>query len=339
MLSGYSEILAIFLPVPEYGRMPRAYIRVFLLAVLIAVAAFSQQQSAPPSASNPPAPQPTRKFMMWKVTSPDGTAYLLGSIHMADKNIYPLPRVIEDSFAAAKTLVVEINLKTLDQQKLSAEMMHAGMYPDGDSLSKHVPKSTSDALDAFCARHTQIPRVAFERFRPWTAALMVAVLPFMEKGEDPNNGIDMHFMNEATSAQHIQELESADFQLKLLSSFSEEEQIKGLDAALKEGEDQAEKLERAYFAADQDTLLKMIEEDNGSQSATQKMIYDRNPKMADGVETCMKTAAPCFVVVGAAHLIGDQGVVHILQGRHYRVESVAAVAAEGTKACVGGLGL
>src|SRR5437588_11943999 len=128
---------------------------------------FQQPAAAPNSAASA---QPARKFMMWKVTSPDGTAYLLGSIHMADKKIYPLPRVIEDSFAASKTLVVEINMKTLDQQKLTAEMMRAGMYPEGDGLSKHVPKTIADALDAFCARHTQVPRVAFERFRPWPAA-------------------------------------------------------------------------------------------------------------------------------------------------------------------------
>lgn len=285
------------------------------------LASIGQSQSAPAAA---PKPQPKHKFMMWKVTSPEGTAYLLGSIHLAAKDIYPLPHVIEDSFATSKTLVVEINMKTLDQQKLNSEMMQAGMYPEGDGLSNHVPRGISIALDTFCAKHPQIPRAGFERFRPWLAALMVGVLPFMEKGEDPNNGIDMHFMNEVKPPQHIQQLETADFQLKLLSSFSDEEQVKSLDAALKEGEDEAEKLEAAYFSADQATLLKMIEDDNGLKSASQKLIYDRNPKMADGVESCMKTAAPCFVVVGAAHLIGDKGVAHILQGRGYRVEQVAA---------------
>lgn len=294
----------------------------FLCALFfLSLAAMAPGQSVPAAASQP---QPTRKFMMWKVTSPEGTAYLLGSIHFASKKIYPLPPAIEDSFAGSKTLVVEINMKTIDQQKLSAQMMRAGMYPEGDGLSKHVPKNISDELDAFCEKHTQIPRAAFERFRPWMAGLMVAVLPFMEKGEDPNNGIDLHFMNEVASSQRIQELESADFQLKLLSSFSDEEQVKSLDAALKAGEDNTARLEAAYFAADQATLIRMIEDDNGLKSASQKLIYDRNPKMAEGVESCMKNAPPCFVVVGAAHLIGNQGVVHILESRGYRVEQIAA---------------
>ena len=302
--------------------MFRIRFTLFCALFFLLPASIAQAQAAPAAAQKQ---HPARKFMMWKVTSPEGTAYLLGSIHLAAKDIYPLPRVIEDSFAASKTLVVEINMKTLDQQKLNAEMIQAGMYPEGEGLSNHVPKGISVALDAFCARHPQIPRAAFERFRPWLAALMVSVLPFMEKGEDPNNGIDMHFMNEVKSPQqHIQELETADFQLKLLSSFSDEEQVKSLDAALKEGEDESEKLEAAYFSADQATLLKMIEDDNGMKSASQKLIYDRNPKMADGVESCMKTTAPCFVVVGAAHLIGDQGVAHILQNRGYHVEQVAA---------------
>ncbi len=298
-----------------------------MVLLWLAAAALAQ-----PSAGAKAAPQPERKFMMWKVsspagTSPAGTAYLLGSIHLASSSIYPLPPAIEDAFAASKTLVVEVNLNDLDRQRLTTEMMQAGMYAEGDGLSRHVPKGVLSALDDFCVRHGQLPRGAFERFRPWLAALMVSIVPYMEKGEDPNSGIDMHFMNEAGPGQRIQELETADFQLKLLSSFNDEEQVKSLDAALHTSDEDAEKLERAYFAADQPTLIRMIEEGNGLKSATRKLIYDRNPRMADGVENCMKTAAPCFVVVGAAHLIGEEGVVRILQQRHYQVESVDAVAA------------
>jgi uncharacterized protein YbaP (TraB family) len=266
--------------------------------------------------------------MMWKVTSDTGTAYLLGSIHIADKNIYPLPQVIEDAFAASKTLVVEINLKKVDQQKLTGKMMSEGLYPEGDALSQHIPKATADALTSFCERHPQIPRVAFERFRPWLATVMIGLVPFMEKGEDPASGVDMHFLNEASTGQNIQELETADFQLKLLSSFTDQEQVEELDAALKAGEHEAEKVEAAYFAGDDTRIIKLLEEDNGPKSATQKLIYARNPKMADGVESCIKTSGACFVVVGAAHLVGEHGVVRLLQERHYHIEPVVARAAQ-----------
>jgi uncharacterized protein YbaP (TraB family) len=48
-------------------------------------------------------PAAVKKGLFWKATSGANTIYLLGSIHLGSKDMYPLPREFEDAFAASNT--------------------------------------------------------------------------------------------------------------------------------------------------------------------------------------------------------------------------------------------
>jgi uncharacterized protein YbaP (TraB family) len=52
------------------------------------------------------------------------------------------------------------------------------------------------------------------------------------------------------------------------------------------------------------------------------MLQDRNVRMADATEQFLKGKERAFVVVGAAHMVGPDGVVRILEKRGYKVEQV-----------------
>src|SRR5581483_9357791 len=79
--------------------------------------------------------EPGHRFL-WKATSKTTTIYLLGSLHVVTKDIFPLPKEIEDAFADSKKLVVEVNAVGLDQQKLLEMTVKKGTYPKGETLSK-----------------------------------------------------------------------------------------------------------------------------------------------------------------------------------------------------------
>src|ERR1700761_9739783 len=81
---------------------------------------------AQPAAQPQPQARPHRIFM-WKATSPTTTIYLLGSIHVGDSGMYPLPKEVESAFSAAKVLAVEINVKKLDQSKVMATVQQYGL--------------------------------------------------------------------------------------------------------------------------------------------------------------------------------------------------------------------
>jgi uncharacterized protein len=291
-----------------------------ILILLLALLGAAQAQVA-----SQPQPKP-RRFLMWKATSPTVTVYLVGSIHVGDSGMYPLPREVESAFASAKILTVEINIKNADQNKAMALVQRYGMYGGDDSLSKHLSKETSDALDDFCSKHG-LPRAGVEPLKPWVVAVTIAAVSWKEAGEDPNLGIDMHFLNESKEPQRIDEIESIDSQLALFADATEEEQQALLASTLKQRDtikDMIKRLQTAYLAGDPDALQKIMDEesDMGTKSLTKKLLDDRNVIMAARLDEYLKGKEPAFVVVGAAHIVGDKGLARLLRDKGYKVEQV-----------------
>jgi uncharacterized protein len=290
-----------------------------LLLAFLGAAQMQAQQAAPAQ------PKP-RRFLMWKATSPTTTIYLVGSIHVGDSGMYPLPKEVESAFNAAKVLTVEINVKNVDQGKALGLIQQYGMYGKDDSLTKHLSTETAASLADYCTKHN-VPRAGLETLKPWVVAVTIAAISWQQAGEDPTLGIDMHFLDERQPTQRIDELETMESQLSIFATATEEEQQGMLMTILKEGDkakDMIKRLQAAYISGDPDALQKIMDEesDMGSKSLTKKLLDDRNVMMASKMDEYLKGTDPIFVVVGAAHIVGDKGVARILRDKGYKVEQV-----------------
>jgi len=287
---------------------------ILAVLMLLLVAVESQSQEA---AKGVVAKTTERHFLMWKASSPTATVYLAGSLHLGTKDLYPLPDTVEAAFADSKILAVEMNIKAVDPTKAVTFMRDHGMYGAGDSLSKHLSKDTSDALDDFCTKYG-FPRQMFEPLRPWAAGLLVAALPLQKEGASPEFGVDMHFLNEIKPPQRIDELETADFQLAMLSSGRDEEQMDFFASVLKTNATW-EGLLQAYSEGKIGAALP-----NGSEptSFLKKLVDNRNGPLARHVEEYLHSNGQYFVLIGAAHITGEKGIARILQDKGYHVEQM-----------------
>jgi len=299
--------------------LKRRHINSILIVLLAFLGAAQAQQAAPAQ------PKP-RRFLMWKATSPTATVYLVGSIHLGDSSMYPLPKEVESAFAAAKVLAVEINIKNADQAKMMGLLQKAGFYTGDDSLTKHLSKETQAALEDYCTRHN-VPRMGMEQLKPWVVAITIAAMAWQQAGEDPSLGIDLHFLNEIKPPQRIDELETMESQLAIFAEASEEEQQSMLASILKKGDkikDMIKRTQAAYMAGDPDALQKVMDEqdDVGSKNLEKKLLDDRNVVMTGKMEEYLKGKDPIFVVVGAAHIIGDKGIAKQLREKGYKVDQV-----------------
>ncbi|MGZ4896007.1 MAG: TraB/GumN family protein [Candidatus Angelobacter sp.] len=292
-------------------------------AVLILLLAFLGVAQAQQATLAQPKP---RRFLMWKATSPTATVYLVGSIHLGDSSMYPLPREVESAFAAARVLAVEINIKNADQARMIGLVQKYGLYTGDDSLSKHLSKETQATLADYCTRHN-VPRMGMEQLKPWVVAVTIAAMAWQQAGEDPSLGIDMHFLDESKPPQRVDELESMESQLSIFAEATEEEQQGMLASILKLGDrtkDMIKRTQAAYVAGDPEALQKVMDEqdDVGSKSLTKKLLDDRNAIMTGKMEEYLKGKDPIFVVVGAAHIIGDKGIAKQLRDKGYTVDQV-----------------
>jgi uncharacterized protein YbaP (TraB family) len=275
--------------------------RVRLLAILLpgALAMLAQRASRD-------SYQPT----LWKLSSTDNVVYLLGSIHLGTPEMYPLPPAIEDAFAASSVLLVETYSPPSDHTNetvIEGILQEKGLYPPNDSLWKHIGKEARHRLMGFCKKSQffkkgDLRAKDLAKLRPWAVALFVDLGPALSSGMDPDLGIDKHFVNEAEKAnsKRIVGIESEEFQMRLLSGFPEDLQVKWLEAKL--GMDA-----------------------NGVEAIETALVPDRNVHMAAVAEQFLLGREQAFMVVGSGHVGGEQGIVHLIEVRGYKVEEVAVL--------------
>ena len=289
---------------------------IFVILVFVSFVIFAQE-----------ALSQSRKSFLWKIQSKTNTVYVLGSIHLFKREIYPLNQKIESAFGQSEILVVEANvddIRNVDVQKL----MERAFYPENDTLEKHV----SPEIYELVKKETSglgIPVELINKQRPWFLAMTLEALESLKLGFDPNYGIDKYFLSKAEGEKRILELESIDYQLNLLSSFSDKDQELLLLYTLRDLkllEQELEQLSKAWTSGDtksmESILTRSVSEDNRFASILEKIVYERNRKMASKIEDLLRTNETYFVIVGAGHLVGDRGIIENLKRKGYLVEQL-----------------
>ena len=275
-------------------------------------------------------PIAAEKCMMWKAVNGSNVVYLLGSIHIGSKKMYPLAHPIEEAFSASKTLVVEVDLNKVNPADAMGFVTETGMYKGDDDLWKHLKPATVDRVKEFCKTYG-MPSAMLGMFKPWLASVELEVLPLQKSGMDVNLGIDKYFLDRAAkpnSGKRVVQIEDAKFQLKLLSSLTDDLSDEYLIYSLGESTSQVSeepKIEKLWLQGDSDMLDKLMSKTpDRLKPFMRRLLQDRNPAMADMAEKYLKSEGKCFLVVGVAHLAGPEGVISILKKRGYSVYQVDA---------------
>ena len=270
--------------------------------------------------------QPKKNFL-WKIQSKTNSVYVLGSIHYLKKEMYPLNETIEKAFEKSDVLVVEANIDDtgkVDTQKL----VESALYLDDETLEKHVSTQTYGLVKKELER-LAVPLELIGKQKPWFLSLTLASLEIVKLGFDPNYGIDRYFLSKTEGKKKILELESFDYQMNLFCQLSEKDQELLLLHTLKDIkvlEQELDKLVQAWTSGDtkgmESIITKSVSEDKRLSPIYDKFIYERNKNMASKIEDYLKTKETYFVIVGAGHLVGNQGIIEILKGKGFLIEQL-----------------
>lgn len=270
----------------------------------------------------------------FEVSSTTSKAYVLGSIHMGRKDFYPLPSSVEQAWNASKSLAVEADASDPAATMAMATLMVC-MPPD--SLDQHLsPDGWKKVETQFknpkvvaALQKVGLPQAALKMLQPWALTATLSVAPFLQGGFDVASGIDMHFLQRAKEEKRaILQIESLDFQAKLLSGLpksSQEAMLLETLEGLTSGKATVEisRLVEAWTKGDLDQIQRLSQ--NAAKSPEAKiwmhsLLEGRNPGMADKIAGYLAGHDPVFVVVGAAHVVGPEGVIEILKKRGFKVK-------------------
>jgi uncharacterized protein YbaP (TraB family) len=272
-------------------------------------------QSAPRDAPR------TDKGLIWQFEREGRTGWLVGSIHMATADFYPLPASMSEAFGRADVLVEEINLDEASSPAFAALVLSKAMYPAGTTLSSQLSPETAKILAAGLARNGLAIEL-LQQFKPWMVALTLQQLALQRMGLDPALGIDKHFSDAAAkTGKPLIGLETPAQQIDFLDGLSAPTQDQMLRESIEETElTEIKAIISAWRAGDATVVERLtVASLKDAPEVYQRVLVERNRRWIPAIEDCVQKRR-CFVVVGAAHLVGPDGLVTLLKQRGYKVE-------------------
>ncbi|HAU4907971.1 TPA: TraB/GumN family protein [Aeromonas hydrophila] len=257
----------------------------------------------------------------YKVSKGDQQHWLLGSIHAGKPSLYPLPDPIERAWLQSRALVLEVDLTHISQQQWQ-EMGAITRLVDGKTLKEHVP------LDLYrrtiiAAGQNGLTENMLAPLRPWFAAITLTQAALERTDFSSALGVDQHFAKQAgDSGKPIIGFETLLEQLGYLASVGDNQTLM-LESTL----DELPELERgfrevmkAWEEGDEATLINLLKSEMAPPKLQawleQTLLAERNHNWLKKWSTLPNES---FIVVGALHLYGDQGLLALLEQQGWRI--------------------
>ncbi len=271
-----------------------------------------------------PARASAQSFL-WKVSNPSGRAvYLAGSVHLLTPDYYPLAPAFDDAFKASDLLVEEMDLGEALAAQSQMQLLMRGMLPAGQTLDGVLSPATMAAVEKKFAE-LGLPLAPMKLFKPWLLSLTLEGLEWQKAGFDADLGLDKHFYDlAAASGMKVQGLETMEFQIAQFDQMSMPLQDRLLAETLDELETSTasvKELANAWKSGDVPTIERLALKDLKDEPEMYKrLLVDRNRTWLPTLEGLFSRPKPAFIVVGAAHVVGPDGLLALLKSKGYRVE-------------------
>ena len=278
--------------------------------------------------------------LLYKVTDENGNCvWLFGSVHFGVDEFYPLPDYVMDAFNSSESLAVEMNtLKFEEDENAQQEYFYQPLsYPQGDTIKNHIPDSLYNrAVDILKENDEYIENC--DNYKPSLWSFAIDKCTHTKMGYDMENGIDRYLMTLAEkNGKEISEVEGAWYHYSVISEFSDDVQLMMLSNSIGNysnldlSQQSLDKMCDAWAQGDETALKEIIDAKPQFQTVEQAEIFDeynnrmmveRDMYMTQYVKSTLEWGKETFVCVGAAHVVGENGIVAQLKELGLVVEVV-----------------
>jgi uncharacterized protein YbaP (TraB family) len=264
----------------------------------------------------------------WVIKDADSTIYLLGTIHLLKPETQWRTEKLDTAIAESGDLWLE--LPTTNAAAMQGDMMvlvsRYGLSPT-DRLSKKLTEAEIKTLDE-AARLAGLSAGQLDVFRPWFAALTISSAAMTRAGYDPASGVDSKIEG-IFRARNIKPkgLETAEEQIKVFAGMSPTQELEYLRETMEEYHDAPTELDamvKQWASADIAGMEKMFVTEMKQEEADlyAALLVNRNANWVVKIEDMLKGSGTTFIAVGAAHLIGPDSVIAMLDAKGVKAERV-----------------
>ena len=264
---------------------------------------------------------------LWEVSGTTNSVYLLGSIHLLREQDYPLPTALAAAYDDADVLIMEIDMDDLDPIATQSAFTRYGILQD-DTTLRDLMGDTLYQQAVVAADVIDIPLDLLNKTEPWYAAMTVEIMVLNRIGFDPMLGVEMHMMSKAKSdGKRIDGLETIEQQLQFLDGMSLQAQREMLMSTLEESaklgdlmDDVIDAWRHGDIAALETGMLNDLEK---HAELNKVLVTDRNARWVEQIEDLLDDDEDYLIIVGALHLVGENGVPKQLDRNGYKVHQLS----------------
>lgn len=265
-------------------------------------------------------------------------SYIVGTYHLAPASFVDEIAGVTEALQSVDVVCGELDMSTI-MGDASLALAEAMMLPDGQYITDILTEEQLVRLNGYMTEvlgmdfNNPMCKKMLGRFRPSALAMNLEVAEFAKitPGFNPLKLIDSYFQDEARkSGKRVMGLETAEYQMEVLyGSSSVDEEVEALMKIVDNPEATHEAMVRladAYFAQDIEAIGECVLADIGSDAksveAWELICVRRNYNWIAQMPAIMEEQ-PTLFVVGAAHLVGEDGILALLQNAGYSVTAVS----------------
>lgn len=263
---------------------------------------------------------------VWLASKGERSVYLGGTVHLLRPSDYPLPTQYETAYQESDQLYFETDIAGLNDMSVQARLLQELTYSGDQSLRTVLNDTTYKALADHLER-TGIALPMLEKFKPGLLVSTLQVFEFQKLGFTPQ-GVDAYFNTRAMGdGKALGELEPIDAQIGFLAQMGEGNENEFIRLSLEELDDMDTLMNQmitAWRSGDDELLNALFVNDmkEGHPELYDSLLVQRNLSWMPIIESMFADADTEFVLVGAAHLVGEKGLLRMLRERGYDVQQL-----------------
>lgn len=273
--------------------------------------------------------------ILYKVSDDNSSVYVLGSIHLGRMNIYPLPPEIMAIYENCETVMFEVDFNTMQEQNDDLTREETEALVGAETVERAVAV-IKEAYPDMARRAQKIyPSVNMKNINQVGYHTLQGLLSLAASTKSQlidECGIDQVFVSYALKdRKNIIGAECWKEQYDLTYNLPPEAYKAILNEYI-DVEEMAKKLNDEFdiwckgdAAALEQTEVSPLRRAN--ENSWQRVQYDnfliRNKHMADKVIQQLEKDETTFALLGVAHIVGEEGVIRLLQETGYAVDLVS----------------
>jgi len=256
-----------------------------------------------------------------------GETYLLGSFHLLPKNYRWFEGALQTAYEKSDELVLEAEMTPEAMAEIQAMFIKNGFFAGDDNLKNHLDDNHYQKMLEHAARLMGQDEAAARRMKPWFMAIQLSIISIMSSGMDPNSGVDKYL--EALAQRDGKNIAGLETPLQQMTALIDHP-LKVQSAMLTDTLDKLDDFKsyitsylEAWASGDLDKINKTMVEDMAKYPEMyQALLVRRNLNWLPKIERRMSDDKTTFIVVGAAHLVGDDGIIKLLRDKGYKIRKI-----------------